>query len=262
MYKLICLLVLALFLLEELFHRHLGKSGRLHSKPSKNDFIQSNFDRFDLVRLFELLLFGILLSTPAGNVKIGHGQLASILVGLQIARLFGRRILRRWSVLGVLQLVEIFFILSILLIPLKENLHIFQLNPLTVTTLASGILFGILTAMSTTFSISYAVRLFSKESSKLYNKFPPLVNSEEWAYKFSRFSLFTGTVCTITLFLLLGVSTLPLFFLISIILQYSGFFLCRIPNYRGHHTRAHLLWSLSFLILYFLIVFGFTSTTL
>ncbi|MCD4708107.1 MAG: hypothetical protein K8S62_10260 [Candidatus Sabulitectum sp.] len=259
MHKVLSLLVFSLFLIEEIFHQRLGKAGRLSSVPADCDVLKNNFDRYDLLRLLELLFLGLLLSTPAGNPASGHGQLSMILVGLQIARLFGRRVLSRWSVLGILQALEMIILLTIILIPIKISADGYPLSPIPLLALIGGVMSGILVTIVIAFSISYGMKLFSRESGNLYETFPPLADSESWAFKFSRFSLYTGTAGVTGLFLLLGLSLLPVLFSISLILQFTGVLLCRKDTYCGHHPRAHILWGISFLILYFLAVSGITT---
>ncbi len=259
MHKILSLLVLCLFLLEEIFHKRLGKSGRLSLNPAEYNALHNNFDRFDLLRILELLFLGLLLSTSEGNPTMGHGQLSIILVGLQTARLFGRRVLSRWSVLGVLQALEMILILTIILVPQKISPGEYPLSPLPILAFIGGIIYSILVTVTAAFSISYGTRLFSRESSNLYETFPPLADSESWAYKLSRFSLPGGLAGVSSLFLLLGISPLPVLFSISLILQFTGFLLCRKETFSGHHPGAHILWGISFLILYLLAVTGVST---
>ncbi len=262
MHRMLSLLVISMFILEEVFHRKLGKSGRLAHLPANYDILKNNFDRFDLLRVLELLSLGLLLSTAAGNPGSGHGQLTLMLVGLQIARLFGRRVLSRWSVLGVLQGIELIFLLSFIFMPMKLSPGVLHLSPLSLLALLGGVFYGIFISISTAFSISYGIRLFAKESSNLYDTFPPLASSESWSYKFSKFSLFAGVTGLAGLFLLWGFSPLSGLFAVSLILQYTGVLISRKQTFNGHHPAAHVLWGVSFLLLYFLTISGITSVTI
>ena len=262
MHRLLGLLVIAMFILEEVFHQKLGKLGRLSHIPTNYDPIKSNFDRFDLLRILELLFLGLLLSTNAGNPGSGHGQLTLILVGLQIARLFGRRVLSRWSVLGVLQGIELILLLSFIFLPMKSSSGVLLLSPLSLLALLGGVSYGILISISTAFSISYGIRLFARESSNLYETFPPLAGSESWSFKFSKFSLFSGVAGLTGLFFLRGFSTLSGLFATSLILQFAGVLISRKQTFNGHHPIAHILWGVSFLLLYFLTISGITSVSI
>ena len=259
MHRMLSLLVISMFILEEFFHQRLGKTGRLTPVPFNYDPLKNNFDRFDLLRILELLSLGLLLSTAEGNPGSGHGQLTLMLVGLQIARLFGRRVLSRWSVLGVLQGIELILLLSFISVPMKSSSGVLQLSPLSLLALLGGVFYGILISISTAFSISYGIRLFARESSSLYETFPPLASSESWSYKFSKFSLFSGAAGLVGLFLLWGFSPLSGLFAVSLILQFAGVLISRKQTFNGHHPTAHILWGVSFLLLYFLTISGITS---
>lgn len=259
MHRILSLFVLILFLIEEMFHQRLGKAGRLPSRPVDYDTIKNNFDRFDLLRILELLLIGLLFSTATGSAATGRGQLALILVGLQVARLFGRRVLSRWAVLGIVQGLEALLLLSIILVPVKTLTAEYPLSPLPALAIIGGGIYGIFVFVSVAFSISYATRLLSRESSSLYDTFPPLVDSENWAYRFSRFSLFFGVTGVAGMFDLGGFSLLPILFSVSLILQFTGTQICRKETFNGHHPVSHILWGISFLILYFLTVSGIST---
>ncbi len=255
------LLVLFLFLVEEIFHQRLGKSGRLSTVSTDHYVLKNNFDRYDLLRLLELLFLGLLLSTSEGNPATGHGQLGMMLTGLQISRLFGRRILSRWSVLGVLQALQMILLLSIILVPMKISTDVYPLSPIPLLSLIGGVMYGILVTMVAAFSISYEIKLFARESGKLYEALPPLADSEGWAFKFSKLSVYAGMAGTTGLFLLTGFSILPVLFSTSLLLQFAGVLFCRKKTFNGHHPVAHILWGVSFLLLYFLAVSGITTVS-
>ena len=123
-------------------------------------------------------------------------------------------------------------------------------------------MYSIFVSIATAFSISYGVRLFAPESSRTYKMFPPLAGSESWAIKFSSFSLFAGIAGVTGLILTEGTSLLPFLFFVSLVLQFTGVLLCKKQTYNGHHPRAHILWGVSFLILYFIAVSGISTINL
>ncbi len=262
MHRILSLLVVSMFILEEVLHQKLGKSGRLSTMPASYDVLKNNFDKFDILRILELLSLGLLLSTAAGNPGSGHGQLTMILVGLQTARLFGRRVLSRWSVLGVLQGIEMILLLAFIFVPMKAASGVIHLSPVSLLALMGGVIYGILISISAAFSISYGIRLFATESSNLYETFPPLASSESWSYKFSKFSLFSGTAGLAGLFLLWGVSQLSVLFAISLSLQFAGVLISRKQTFNGHHPISHILWGISFLLLYSMTLSGITTVSL
>jgi hypothetical protein len=253
------LLVVFLIVMEELFRQKPGRAGRLPIRPAETGMPGKDFDRFDLLRLLELLFLGLLFSTSAGNAATGHGQITIVLAGLQTARLFGRRVLSRWSVLWVIQAFELLLLVSILFLPLHLIPEAYLLSPKSLLALVGGMIFSILVYITAAFSLSYGVRLFAREHSHLYNVFPPLAGSEEWAYKFSVFALPSGIVGAVSLFFLRGVSLLPVIFSLSVLLQSLGVVICRKKTFNGHHPVVHILWSISFLVLYFITITGLTT---
>jgi hypothetical protein len=261
MHRVLSLLIIFLFLIEVLFHLKSGKAGRVAQSPVDSGEIGNSFDRFDLLRLLELLCMGLLFSTSAGSTSTGQGQLTVILVGMQTARLIGRRILSRWSVLGVIQVFEMALLLSILLMPVKLPQHVYQLAPVPLLALLGGVVFGISVSIAAAFSFSYGVRLFSGEHSHLYNAFPPLAGSEGWAYRFSLSSLPAGVAGSAGLFFLCGFSVLPVLFTVSVLIQSAGVIICGKKTFNGHHPIAHILWGISFLVLYIAIITGITTVT-
>jgi len=259
MHKLLSLLVVFLILLEELFHQKLGRAGRMPLRPAYTGMPGNDFDRFDLLRLLEMLVLGLVFSTSAGNTATGHGQLTVVLAGLQTARLLGRRVLSRWSVLGVIQAFELFLLLSVLIVPLHLTPDTYPLSPLSLLSLAGGMVFSIFVYIAAAFSVSYGVRLFAREHSHLYDIFPPLAGSEEWAYKFSKFALPFGFSGAVSLFFLRGLSLLPVLFSLSVVLQSIGVAVCKKKTFNGHHPVVHILWGISFFVLYTITVAGLTT---
>ena len=261
MHRILSLLILSMFFVEELFHRRLGKTGRLSSTPKNYYVLKNTFDRFDLIRLLELLFLGLLFSTSEGNPATGHGQLGMVLIGLQISRLFGRRVLSRWSVLGILQLLEAVLLITVILIPVNipAEGHLYPFSPKLLLGLLGGVLYGVFITIVTAFSISYWIRHFTKEHGKLYHTFPPLVESESWALKFSTISLYLGTAGATGLFFIKGLAVLPAVFSASLICQLAGVLVCKKETYNGHHPVAHILWMLSVLLLSFIAVSGITT---
>lgn len=250
-------MALAAFLAEEFFHQKVRKAGKLPSVPTDEEIARHNLDRFDFLRLLELLFLALLLTTAAANPATGHGQMCMILTGLQISRLFGRRILSRWSVLGVLQAIEMAFLATILLLPSAAvDAGSYIVSPASIFALMGGVFYGIFVSISAAFSISYAIRLLAAESSTFYETFPPLANSESWALRFSVYSLFAGTASVTSLFFVTGLSAPFILLSVSLMLQSAGTFLCRQDSSNGHHPLSHILWTASFLMAFILVVSG------
>lgn len=262
MHRILSLLALGAFTLEEIAHQRRRARGTLPAAPVDENDKKTGMDIFDVLRLLELLFLALLMSTSAGNPAGSHGQMAMILAGLQISRLFGRRILSRWSVLGVLQALEIVILLLIILLPLNTAVLTKPvLSSSSILALGGGVLYGVMIAICASFSISYGIKLFSGETSEAFDNFPPLADSENWAVKFSARSIYPAIAGTAGLVMITGFSLLSLLFLFSALLQGTGLFLANRSSFRGHHPVSHLLWSLSFLLLMGMMVFGVTDIT-
>lgn len=252
---------MAAFAIEETAHQRGRSRGTLPDDPTAEEARKQTLDLFDLLRLLELLFLALLMST-AGNPAGPHGQAAIILAGLQIARLFGRRILSRWSVLGVLQALEILILAMLILLPLHPGAA--NKPPLTaasVAALSGTLVYGVLISISAAFSFSYWVKFFSRENSKTYENFPPLADSENWLVKFSKKAVYSGVLGAAGLFLISGLSTLSLLFALSVVLQGTGLLLARKSNFSGHHPISHLFWDASFLLVFVMVTFGVTNIT-
>lgn len=250
------------FIIEEITHQRGKHRGTLPEDPSTEKTSEQTLNAFDILRLLELLFLALLMSTGAGNPAGPHGQTAIILTGLQIARLFGRRILSRWSVLGVLQAIEILLLAMIILLPVNSGFM--DKPPLTaasVAALTGTHIYGILITISAAFSLSYWVKLFSREHSAAFENFPPLADSENWTVKFSKKAVYSGVLGAGGLFLMSGLSSLSLLFTLSVLLQVTGLFLSRKSNFSGHHPVSHVVWGTSFLILFVMVAFGVTNFT-
>ena len=251
---------MAAFAVEEIIHQRERHRGNLSDEPAIEE--KHTLDLFDILRLLELLFLALLMSTPAGNPAGPHGQTIIILTGLQIARLFGRRILSRWSVLGVLQALEVIVLAMIMLLPLNTGAaEKPPLTPASVAALAGALVYGILISISAAFSVSYWVKLFSRENSRVYDNFPPVADSENWSVKFSQKAVYAGLLGAAGLFLISGLSLLSVLFTLSVVLQGTGLLLAGKSNFSGHHPLSHLFWDASFLLVFFMVVFGATTFT-
>lgn len=251
---------MAVFAIEELIYRRMKRRNALPSSPMEGGEGRRTTDTLDVLRLVELLLIALLLSTPAGNPALAQGQMAMILAGLQLARLFGRRILAAWSVLGVLQLIEAVLLLLFLLLPLPENsVQRADLTPRAFLALAGGVLYTVMVMVCASFSISYWVKYFAKEHSLPFTAFPPLAESEAWAVRTSRKSILPGLAGLSGIALITGLSAISVLLGVSILLQTSGLLVVKRLASREHHPLAHVLWTASFLLITGMIGFGITS---
>lgn len=257
MHRILGLLALIAFIVEEIFHQRMRQKNRLPDEPTETEQSRPSLDRFDILRLLELVLLALIVSTVAGRPEQTPGQLAVILTGLQTARLFGRKILSRWSVLGVLQALEIMLLIIFLAVPFNpDSAHDLVVSPASVSALAGGVIFSILMILSTAFSIAYWIKLYSKEFSQTYETFPPLADSEGWAFKFASKAFFAGAAAVTGLFLYSGTTPGFMLSLLSFIFCSAGILAAKKESYTGHHPKAHIFWGLSFLFIIAILIVG------
>ncbi|PIE53629.1 hypothetical protein CSA37_00240 [Candidatus Fermentibacteria bacterium] len=259
MHRILGGLALTAFIIEEIFHRKRQRKNRLPAEPS---YKQSNsMDIFDVLRLIEILLLAMILSTEGGRPQEPSGQMSIILIGLQVFRLFGRKILNRWSVLGILQALQVILLLIVILIPLRSSADYVSIGPAEVLSLAGGIAYGILLTLCASFSTAYWIKLYSREFSGTYETFPPLADSERWARRFAILSLYAGFTASAAMFVQYGAVALPFFFTGSALLTTAGIIAESRESFTGHHRKAHLLWSLSFLLTLSIFIAGITASS-
>lgn len=260
MHNVLALLALVAFSTEESFYHRMKRKNTLPNVPTEEGEGRQLTDIFDILRLLELLLIALILSTPAGNPANTHGQIAMILAGLQLARLFGRRILAAWSVLGVLQLIEAALLVLFLLTPLSRgNLQRFPLTFQAVLAMAGGVLYAVIIMVCAAFSISYWMKYFAREHTPTYKTFLPLADSESWAVRISRKAIIPGLAGLAGIVLISGLSSMSVFLGVSILLQVSGLLVVKRLASLEHHPLAHVLWTASFLLITGMIVFGATN---
>ncbi len=257
MHRILGVLALIAFIIEEIFHQRLTRKDKLPAEPTEVEHPGDTLDRFDILRLVELLILALIVSTVAGRPGQTPGQISIILTGLQTARLFGRRILSRWSVLGVLQALEVFLLIILAAVPFFPHSTLrLIVSPASVSALAGTVIYSILMILCTAFTIAYWIKLFSREFSSTYEKFPPLADSEGWAFKFASKAILPGAVAVAGLFIYNGVSAALVLMSLSLIFCSAGLIAVVKENYSGHHPRSHIFWSLSFICIITMLIAG------
>jgi len=259
-HNLFALLALAAFVVEEIAHRRSRNTGELPAEPGEEAQTASGMDFFDILRVMELLFVALILSTGQGSLTGTLGQTALILVGLQASRIFARRILGRWSVLGVLQGMQMLLLLMAL-IPLTSPAPLPGHGPswASFLALAGFTVYGILAALSAAFSIAYAVKYFAREGTSAYEEYPPLADSERWSARCSGKAFYAGLAAALGWLLFSGISPLIPLLSFSAVLQGLGTHRSGKPVFSGHHPRAHLLWGVSFLLFLAVIALGLSG---
>ncbi len=262
MHKIIVILVLFLFLLEDILQLKTLFSIKVFPKFDRELSYKNKLISLDFLRLLQLLFLGFLLSTYAGNPTTVHGQINVILAGMQFIRFLGKRIIQYQSILGIIQILQVISLVTLLILPF-ENLFSqdYSLSLTMKLTIFAGLIYAFFSILILPFSISFFVKLLSSESSSNFTLFPPLFELEKWCIKLSSYSIFFGISTAFILFFNSGLSFLSIGFIVSVICQTAAVWLSRKPIFNGFHSTSHILWSISALLLYLLTIYRVTSIT-
>ncbi len=189
------ILALALMALEEVLFQSFLKKGlifrnfRLAENTGATEERGAGvLERLRVVQLVCIVTLLILLDTNRNHL-LTHipGQMAMTATLLQLARMLGRQVLRHWSVLGEIQVLQGVFLLLSLAVPLGSG------NPggsnwFTLYSLGL-VVFRAMNAIALAFSITYASRACFRENSRLFQSNPPMAFSDHWAGKASSAAL-------------------------------------------------------------------------
>jgi len=260
MHKIIVILVLFLFLLEDTLQLKNLFGIKLFSKFDQEIGYKNKLISIDFLRLLQLLFLGFVLSIYKGNPTTVHGQINVIIIGLQFVRFLGKRIIQYQSILGIIQILQVISLVTLLTLPF-ENLFFQDYSLLLTTklTIFAGLIYAFFSTLILPFSISFFIKLLSSESSSNFNLFPPLFELEKWCIRLSSYSIFFGISTAFILFFNNGLSFLSIGFTVSVICQTVAIWLSRKPIFNGFHSTSHILWSFSALLLYLLAIYRVTS---
>lgn len=193
------LIAFFLLILEELCHRFSKVSAFMDIDLTDDSFeslvngSQSRITRLLIwIRIGQLLVFGVLFALIAAlsGMRVLYttpGQLAGLILLLQVVRIVNRRIIKQWAVLGSAVILQVVLLFLIILTGLtKVNTHgstFYQTD-----WILSSFSFLVLFMLSLSFPLvcTYFFRLFAREGSDLYYFFPPLAYSEYWIKRIIR----------------------------------------------------------------------------
>ncbi len=162
------------------------------------------------IRMVQLFLFGALIATTAAKsgVRLMYtpaGQVSSLLLLTQVARIFYRKVVNQWSVLGATVILQCLLLALMPLLGLNDGNGAatcdFQ-GKWFVTLLSFSTLFML--SITIPFCCTYYGRLLAKEDSDTYYSMPPLAYSEYWVRRLTR----ATAVMALTTFLALAFLTL------------------------------------------------------
>ena len=201
----VILILFFLLTLEEIFHR-------LNRESSFTDIVftdnlveqteQKGTGRFSRllswIRALQLLVFGLLFAVIAAlsGIRVlntAAGQIAGLLLLIQVVRILNRKVINQWSVLGITVILQVFLLILLIFSGLSP-VPSFQTDASEADWFVSIISFAVLFMLSITmpFTVSYYMRLFSREGSGLYYFLPSLAYSEYWIRRLSRMSANTA----------------------------------------------------------------------
>jgi hypothetical protein len=253
-----------LLILEELFHR-LNKA-----VPLMNiDLTDDSFDRLSngnpsritrllvWIRIGQLLVFGVLFALIAAlsGMKVLYttpGQLAGLILMIQVVRIANRRIIKQWAVLGSAVFLQVILLILLILTGLTTitaHESAFYQTDWVLSSLSFIVLFML--SLSFPLVCTYFIRLFAREGSNIYYFFPPLAFSEYWIRRIIRTTVWIALAAFLFhLFLVLqsGNQAGPaILHLVLTILLFTSVFLFR-NKCRLHHPFAFALIIIAWIV--------------
>ncbi len=266
-----------LLMLEELCHR-LNKSVPLVDI----DLTDDSFDRLSngnpskitkllvWIRIGQLLVFGVLFALIAAlsGIKVLYttpGQLAGLILLIQVVRIANRRIIRQWAVLGCAVFLQVILLILLILTGLtavKVNESAFYQTDWILSSLSFIVLFML--SLSFPLVCTYFIRLFAREGSNLYYFAPPLAFSEYWIKRIIRTTViiaFAAFLFHLSLIIQSGNQAGPaILHLVLSILLFTSVFLFRNKR-RLHHPVAFALIITAWIVNISWLIAGLTTAS-
>lgn len=253
----IVLILLFLLILEEILHR-LNRGPSFMNVDLAGDSVEkveqkgknSTTRILALIRILQLLVFALLFSIIAAlsGVKViqtPSGQLAGLVLLIQVARILNRKVINQWAVLGAAVILQVFLLVLLMISGIGPD------NSVAVTAHEAGWIvslmsFIVLFLLSATMSFTgtFSLRLLSREGSGFYYFMPSLAYSEYWIRRLTRITA-KSAMATLLMFVFLvinydypaGASILQIV-LVLILLAAISLFRSRLKLY---HPAAVLL---------------------
>ena len=122
------------------------------------------------IRWLQLMAFGVLFlvvgdSTGPALLVCSIGQVAAVILLMQIVRIIGRRIITRWIILEVLQGQQALLLVLLPFVGKVNSLAV--VDPVQRTFLwmagAAGVVSSVILATGLSFSVAYFLRLWSRD---------------------------------------------------------------------------------------------------
>jgi len=207
-----------LLMLEEIFHR-LNRGSSFMNVDLAGDSVEQveqkrtgrNSRLLPGIRIVQLIVFALLFSFIAAQsgVKVictTSGQLAGLLLLIQVVRILHRKVINQWAVLSVTVILQVLLLILLMIkgIAPDNSIQTIAHEVSWIVPLMSFVVFFLL-SVTMSFTGTFYLRLFSMEGSALYYFMPSLVYSEYWIKRLTRISA-TGALITLLVILFLAFS--------------------------------------------------------
>lgn len=188
-----------LLIIEEIFHR-LNRGSSFMDIDLAGDSVEQvekkgtgRFTRLlSWIRTVQLLVFGLLFAVIAAfsGIRVLYtaaGQLAGLLLLIQVVRILNRKVINHWAILGITVILQVLLLILLIFTGITPEADLQSAAHETdwIVSLASFVqLFLLSTAIP--FTVTYYLRLFAKEGSGFYYFLPSLAYSEYWIRRLVR----------------------------------------------------------------------------
>ncbi len=204
-----------LLILEEILHR-LNRGPSFMNVDLAGDSVEkveqkgknSTIKILSFIRILQLLVFALLFSVIAAQsgVKVIHtsaGQLAGLVLLIQVTRILNRKVINQWAVLGAAVILQVFLLVLLLLSGITPD-NTVQITVHEAGWIVSLMSFIVLFLLSSTmsFTVTFFLRLLSREGSGFYYFMPSLAYSEYWIRRLTRIAA-KSAILTLLVFLFL-----------------------------------------------------------
>ncbi len=214
----VVLILILLLVLEEILHR-LNRGSSFMNVDLAGDSVEQVEQRgagritrlLAWIRIVQLFVFAFLFAVIAAlsGVKVictSSGQLAGLLLLIQVVRILHRKVINQWAVLGVTVILQVLLLVLLMISGIASE------NSIQATANEAGWIvplmsFFVLFLLSVTMSFTgtFYLRLLSREGSGFYYFMPSLVYSEYWIKRLTRISATSALVTLLMLvFLITG----------------------------------------------------------
>jgi len=222
------------------------------------------------VRIAQLVSFSIIFAIVATSTGFGilltvSGQLAGLLLLLQMARILTRKVINQYAVLLAATILQALLLVLLIIVGLNAGGQLIP-SDRSMDWLMSALAFSVLFQLSVAFSFSctYSIRCFSTESSSLYESMPPLAFSEYWTRRLVRTAACTSVLTMFLQSLLFVFTGYPIG---SVILQVIlvSILITALYGFRDrtklHHPVAMTLTILAWVLSMVWVLAGYSATS-